>query len=699
MKLKKVTMRGYRSVQLEEELLVDDRVTILIGANDHGKSNLLNAIRCLNEEVQISTDDRNWDLDESSTVEIKWHFIATDDELEKLRELGRKALLASASTDTSDPLRAFLARAGQTKTPASQQEPATQPSIPPQPSPEAQEASANPAVNAPNPASLDATATPAVTPEPSSGSDAAETPLPATPAQSSTEPPPAPPEAAPPSQSQQSKPVLEPDFPLSASLEIIFGRDSVTNKVQVLALPVHVPVSNAPDVLSLRPVVELFESPSGNVIDQVNTEQLDTPQFEFMQGIFRLAGLWEHRNIIFKQNATTSKLLDQASETLTRTLNESWNQGKELRWKFKHTGTNGDHIIIEIEDPAIKGRYTRPSLRSSGFRTYFLLSMIIYARTRNKPNHSYIYLFDEPGTYLHPSAQLDLQRSFEAIADQAQIVYTTHSLFLVSKNYPERNRVISKTKLGTKIDQKPFTKNWKSVRESLGILLSNNFLIAEKTLLVEGPSDIIYLLDAMKEFKAAGALDIDLNDLSIVDAGDSQNYVAMAKLMLSEGREVVALLDGDAGGKAIAGQLRKICGAEIKAKKITIQSLPSNKSSEDIFANLETLRSAVQAAYDSLIKSEARKPVDGMNMKDAVERIAPRDDCTLGRILDQETQAWFAPPEKISKLLVALLYEDVSGRDPKPLPEDALGELEKVKDLLKLRGEKSERFGVFETSE
>jgi predicted ATP-dependent endonuclease of OLD family len=345
-------------------------------------------------------------------------------------------------------------------------------------------------------------------------------------------------------------------------------------------LPLPVVLSAESQILALRPRVELFESPSGNVVDEVTRLQLETPVCEFMQGIFRLAGLWDSRDQIFAQNDTTSKQLKKASAALTKILNDQWNQGKDLKWIFEHTGTNGDTIVIKIEDPAIKGRYTRPSLRSSGFRTYFLLSMIIYARSQNTAYNSHIYLFDEPGTYLHPSAQLDLQRSFETIADQAQLAYTTHSLFLISKNYPSRNRVVSKTASGTKIDQKPFSKNWKSVRQSLGILLSNNFLIAEKTLLGEGPSDAIYLLNALKKLKSSGAIDVDLNDMSIVGAGDAQNYVAMAKIMLSEGRSIVALTDGDSSGKKIQTQLESACAAEIKAKKLQIHLLPENKSAE-----------------------------------------------------------------------------------------------------------------------
>jgi predicted ATP-dependent endonuclease of OLD family len=625
MKLKKVVLTGYKSVKQEEILHVDTRVTILIGANDHGKSNLLAAITCLNDETPIAPEDRNWDLPERSTVELKWHFTASSDELEKLASIGPKQKVTENDQERS------AREIERTEAPEASQ-------------PLQQESSA----------------------------------------QGQSEPAP-----------------VNIDLPRSENGEVVFSRDSVTNKVKVIGVPVSVPVSGEQLVLALRPAVELFAPPSGNVIDQVNLEQLENAaQFEFMQGIFRLAGLWDHRKIIFTQNPTTSKILDQASDTLTETLRDQWNQGKELKWKFKHAGTNGDHILIELEDPAISGSYTRPSRRSAGFRSYFLLSMIIYARTKNKDANSYIYLFDEPGTYLHPSAQLDLQRSFEAIADDAQIVYTTHSLFLVSKNHPERNRVISKTKDGTKIDQRPYTRNWKAVRESLGILLSNNFLIAEKTLLVEGPSDIIYLLGAMKKLKSADQLDVDLNDLSIVDAGNSQNYLAMAKLMLSEGREIVALLDGDEAGKKIEAQLKKVCSAELKQKKLNVHALPKNKSSEDIFADLDALRAAANKAYGSLLGDQLRKPASNIKIAEVIQGIAPNGEKTLGRIMDEQTEACFDPPEKISKLLIATLYEDMVGGDhEKPAPEASLAELKKIKESLKLRGEKSERLGVFDEAE
>lgn len=185
MKLTKVVLKGYRSIKQEATLLVDDRVTILIGANDHGKSNLLEAIRCLNDDNRISPDDRNWDMPEDSTVEIRWHFAPN----EAYIKLGHKGFSwVKEKQDTDESL----------------------------------------AANEPD--------------DEGNPNEPAETSAPGL--------------AAP------------RYFPVNESREIIYKRDSVTNKVQVESLPTMMPRIREQEILSLRPQVQLFEAPTGNVIDR-----------------------------------------------------------------------------------------------------------------------------------------------------------------------------------------------------------------------------------------------------------------------------------------------------------------------------------------------------------------------------------------------------------------------------------------------
>ena len=604
MKLDNLNVSGFRSIKDCLSVIIDERMTILIGANDHGKSNILSAVRCLNDEIDISQEDRNWDAPDDLVVNIEWSFILNGEELEKLKEY---------ETENKDIDNATLNHVD---------------------------------------GSVDELEDSKGDVEDKAGRDF---------------------------------------FEVNNENKIIFYRSEFSGGVKVKSVPFNILVQYEQDILKMRPRVELFEAPMNNVVDKITLEDLQKPEFEFMQGVFRLAGVWDERNELFQYNPQNSKRLDEASVKLTNILNKKWNQGKNLIWKLKHTGTNGNEITIEIQDPSISRRYSRPSLRSSGFKTYFLLSMITLARVENMPADSYLFLFDEPGTYLHPHAQLDLQRSFETITDSTQIIYTTHSIFLINKNHPNRNRVVSKCDDGTRIDQKPFIKNWKAVRESLGILLSNNFLIAEKTLLTEGPSDLIYIIGAIKQLKDSGDIDLDLNDLSIVDAGSSENYLSMCKLMLSEGRSVVALLDGDAAGKNIRVQLERVCAAEIKNNELQIVLLPDGLSIEDVMVDMSALVNSIEEAYRYLVDGGLRIAKSGVDITSELAKIKRLKNITLGQTIDSVTKTWFEPEDKISKLSIALIYEDIKDKGINKL---ALSHINEISDLLDLRGEKSVESGV-----
>jgi recombinational DNA repair ATPase RecF len=61
MVLQKLIIEDFLSIRGKIEVDFDSRVTILLGANDHGKSNILRALSCLNNDQVITEEDRNWD--------------------------------------------------------------------------------------------------------------------------------------------------------------------------------------------------------------------------------------------------------------------------------------------------------------------------------------------------------------------------------------------------------------------------------------------------------------------------------------------------------------------------------------------------------------------------------------------------------------------------------------------------------------
>jgi predicted ATPase len=199
--------------------------------------------------------------------------------------------------------------------------------------------------------------------------------------------------------------------------------------------------------------------------------------------------------------------------------------------------------------------------RSQGLR--FFLSYFVQLtahRLRNaKPD---ILLLDEPDAFLSSVGQQDLMRVLHDYAipedggQQSQVIYVTHSPFLIDKNSPHRIRVLDKGSEdeGTRIVRDAANNRYEPLRSSIGANLAETTFIGGKNLLVEGPADQILVAGisahiAKREQTTAGVL--DLNEVTVVACGGADGIPYMA--YLARGRDVikppcVALLDGDKSG-------------------------------------------------------------------------------------------------------------------------------------------------------
>jgi predicted ATP-dependent endonuclease of OLD family len=381
-----------------------------------------------------------------------------------------------------------------------------------------------------------------------------------------------------------------------------------------------------------------------------------------MQGVFRQAQIWNDRDKLFKITPKTSKRLKDASQLLTDRIRAEWQQGKDLIFHLIHAGNEGDRIKLSIEDPSVRDVFVNPSQRSTGFSTFFGMSMALFARKEASPANNYIFVFDEPATALHPHGQVNIQRVFETLARKNQITFTTHSVFMINKNFPTRNRVIEKTPAGTLIDHKPYLGNWKAVRSNLGLVFTNNFFVADTTLLVEGPSDVVYISSLLRTLNRLGEIDVDLNLFSTLDAGNTADMVAMAKIAADEGRRVVVLVDGDTGNalKKKFDALNDSLPAEVK---IDLYMLAKNESIEDRVLYPGVLREALVRAAEELVTSNIRQFKAGVTAETIKESLdadlAKHKKFTLGKAIVEVTKGWFDEDEPLSKLQIARHYDDL----------------------------------------
>jgi predicted ATPase/5S rRNA maturation endonuclease (ribonuclease M5) len=581
-KLKSVVVDGFRSVKDRISLFANPRISILIGANDHGKTTLLEAIRCLNDDRPIVAEDENWDSVGKGKPTLEYKFKLDPEELAELTAISAR-FQAAQTREESAP--------------------------------------------------------------------AAESPTPESPAES---------------ENDTSKPSVEAALPPIPQIPTVieFTKAGVGGELSLKPEPFSQAVPEAgPYIKKCIPRVELFK-PVDQIMDAVTLAELEDPNQEFMQGVFRYAGIWDGHETLFRQDPATTRRLERASTDFTRKIHEEWKQGENLEFKFQHAGKSGDQIELLISDPAVTERSVRPSERSAGFSAFFTMSMRMLARTEANLANKYILLFDEPGTSLHPAGQVNLQKVFERLSIKDQIVYATHSLFMINHNRPERNKVVSKEATGTQIDQKPFLRNWRAVRDSLGLILAGNFFIADRTLIVEGESDAMYVGALLAAFDRAGVIDIDLNLFSVQWPGNSRDYEPMARLMLEEGRQVVALMDGDKSGTDIRKNIEKLNAAvdsgRVQARaSVSIVQHEKGQSIEDILPMRDKYFETVIAAATSLVTDGFREWAEGIDQTAAkltVELAADKGSATLGKHVADVSKRWFKEKEPISKLTVANRY-------------------------------------------
>lgn len=343
------------------------------------------------------------------------------------------------------------------------------------------------------------------------------------------------------------------------------------------------------------PRVELFK-PVEHIPDRATRESIHADDNDFMRGIFRYAGIepdeWDG---LFDQTDETTMRIDSASGQLNDTLRSSWSQGKDLRFKLDH---NEGVIDLQIQDPSVTKTFVRASQRSSGFTHFFALKTMLYARERDARASSFLWLFDEPGIYLHPQGQHDLLQVLETLAQSNQIAYVTHSIFLTNKNYPTRHRLLIKTTRGTEVDQKPYAGKWRAAIEALGLGFPGTFLFASHILLVEGDADPILLYADIQKLIETGEFKADINGLSVMATGNSRHADALIRIFgeAPTPPRIAVLLDGDQGGSDRYKSLKKL----LDAKGVLHHQLDAKTTLEDHLVSPSSFREAVVRYLDSL---------------------------------------------------------------------------------------------------
>ena len=248
--------------------------------------------------------------------------------------------------------------------------------------------------------------------------------------------------------------------------------------------------------------------------------------------------------------------LEGAANGITTDAFTYWRQNPGLRVTIQMSAGNatdepplnrGPIVNLRIYNP--KHAVTVPfDERSRGF-VWFFSFYAYFSNIEEDPQRSTILLLDEPGLSLHATAQGDVLAFIEhKLAPKHQVIYTTHSPFLIDPRRIDRVRTVSDTEdRGTLITADGYKTDIETMfplQAAISYELARAFVTGPHCLLVGWPSDLVYLQLLNQACEDAGLTTLDPRWI-ITPVGGADKVSAFASLAGSAKLNVAVLIDGN----------------------------------------------------------------------------------------------------------------------------------------------------------
>ncbi|MDD8060202.1 AAA family ATPase [Shewanella metallivivens] len=284
---------------------------------------------------------------------------------------------------------------------------------------------------------------------------------------------------------------------------------------------------------------------SNSISGELTKQQLETAKALFelsMIDIEELSDSTNFESFIAELEATSNEITDK--------IFEYWSTNNNLSIEFKIDQINqpANHPPKKILDIRVKNERHRITLplrnRSKGFNWFFSF-IVWFSKIQDEKDKNFILLLDEPGLNLHASAQADLLRFINDLSSSYQIVYSTHSPFMVESDALHRVRTVYDSDAGSIISDAIQEKDPDTLfplQAALGYDIAQNLFVSKNNLLVEGPSDLNYLTFMSNLLESDGREGLR-DDVTIVPVGGLDKVVSFISLLRGSKLKISCLLD------------------------------------------------------------------------------------------------------------------------------------------------------------
>ena len=300
-----------------------------------------------------------------------------------------------------------------------------------------------------------------------------------------------------------------------------------------------------------------------------------------LRNMFYLAGLKTQKEIrdkisdISSSHKELSKFSIKIADATTRYVNEKWS---ELPIKFHIDIDNNLVMYVYVKDNTDDYNIFSMDDRSQGFKQFIsiLLSLSIENTTGELKNH--IILLDEPEVHLHPSGIRWLKKELIEIGKNNYLFVATHSVFMLDRKTKERHFLFTKDSSGlTRIRQIQTDDDINSdenLSQAFGVNIMTDF-ISPYRLLVEGLTDKKIIQKALDK--------VHNNHGVMISKGNGNNLPATLTYLDYYNVDAMVIVDDDSAGKEIKEKIikRRRDGSKVFTIKELSSEIVSGGSIED----------------------------------------------------------------------------------------------------------------------
>lgn len=211
-----------------------------------------------------------------------------------------------------------------------------------------------------------------------------------------------------------------------------------------------------------------------------------------------------------------------------------------------------DNVSIPIDD------------RSEGFKWYLSIYLTLYNYIENNDTHNKILLLDEPNLYLHAEAQMDLlERVFKKKFKNIQIIYTTHSPYMIDSANTNSIKIIEKeTQTNIYNSAREYALARKDMNDvdaltpvmtALHLNIANELIVNSNNniIIVEGIQDLYVLKSMIYKLNYTGKF----KNIKIIPCFGSEKVTFMFGYLYGLGYKTYILVDNDKAGRKTINEI------------------------------------------------------------------------------------------------------------------------------------------------